>query len=90
MDQPAAGAHWRDTARVARFFMVDARAAFPLLLCLLHIRLWTFLLAMVALTFFAALERYGFTVTVFKRWIRSVFAGKRKIARPWWKYPQFH
>ena len=24
------GAHWRDSARSARFFMVDARAAFPI------------------------------------------------------------
>lgn len=87
MDISTSGAHWRDSARVTRFFLIDARAAFPLLFLLLHIRLWTFLIAVVAVTFFAALERYGFTVTVFKRWLRCVIAGKRRISRPWWKYP---
>ena len=29
---PTADAHWRDSARPAKFFFVDAKAAFPLLL----------------------------------------------------------
>jgi intracellular multiplication protein IcmT len=78
-------AHWRDSARNVRFWMVDSRAAFPLLIFLLHIRLWTFILAIVAMTFFGVLERYGFTVAVFLRFIRSFIAGPRKIAQPWWK-----
>lgn len=78
-------AHWRDSARNARFFVVDARAAFPLLLFLLHIRVWSFVLAVVATLFFAAIERYGFTVSVFLRWLRSLLAGRHKTAMPWWK-----
>jgi intracellular multiplication protein IcmT len=78
-------AHWRDSARNVRFFFIDFRACFPLLLFLLHIRLWTFILALIATIFFATLERYGFTVIVFLRWIRSFIAGPRKIAQPWWK-----
>lgn len=78
-------AHWRDTARNVKFFFVDFRACFPLLFFLLHIRLWTFILAIVTTAFFATLGRYGFTVTVFLRWIRSYVAGPRKIAQPWWK-----
>lgn len=78
-------AHWRDSARPAKFFIVDYRAAFPLLLFLLHIRWWSFLLAIVAILFFTLLERYGFTVNVFLRWLRSGLAGKRKFARAWWK-----
>lgn len=77
-------AHWRDSARRARFFLVDAQAAFPLVLFLLHIRVWTFVLAIVATIFFAALERYGFSVPVFLRWFRNFIAGNRKLARPWW------
>jgi len=77
--------HWRDTARPARFFFVDYRACFPLLLFLLHIKIWTFVLAVVFITFLAILERYGFTVTVFRRWLRSTLAGPRKNSRPWWK-----
>ena len=78
-------AHWRDSARRTRFFMIDARAAFPLVIFLLHIRLWSFVVAIVATIFFAALERYGFTVKVFIRWIRNFFAGPRKISYPWWQ-----
>ena len=81
---PHPDAHWRDSARDARLFIFDAKAAFPLLLFLLHIRLWTFIVAVVAMTFFSILNRYGFSVIVFLRWLRSFFAGKRKMAIPWW------
>lgn len=81
---PSRDAHWRDSARYPQFFIIDARAVFPVLLCLLHIRLWTVVLALLATTFFAILNRYGFTLAVFGRWIRSKLAGKRKVALPWW------
>lgn len=78
-------AHWRDSSRAARFFLIDARAAFPFLLFLLHIRMWTFIVAVVTVIFFGALERYGFSVTVFLRALRTFFAGSKKTAQPWWK-----
>lgn len=78
-------AHWRDSARNVRFWIVDYRACFPLLILLFHIRLWTFTFAVVATIFFSMLERYGFTPAVFMRWMRSYIAGPRKIAQPWWK-----
>jgi len=79
------GAHLRDSARAARFFMIDARAAFPLLLFLLHIKLWTFVLAVIATLFFGILERYGFTLVVFWRWFRTSLVGRRKVSSPWWR-----
>lgn len=84
MKAPSTDAHWRDSARYPRFFFIDARAAFPLLLALVHITLWTILTAVAAMVFFAILNRYGFTVAVFGRWVRSLVAGPRKIAAPWW------
>jgi intracellular multiplication protein IcmT len=78
-------AHWRDSARTVRLFFLDFRACFPLLLLLFHIRLWTFVIALLATLFFAALDRYGFSLAVFGRWIRSFLAGPRKMAQPWWK-----
>ena len=78
-------AHWRDSARTARFFVVDAKAAFPMLLFLLHIRYWTFIVAVVAMTFFAMLERFGFSITIFGRVVRGFLAGPYKPAEPWWK-----
>lgn len=80
-------AHWRDTSRPARFWLIDARAAFPFLLFLLHISFWTFGVAVVATFFFALLERYGFTLAIFRRWLRNLMAGPRKLAVPWWRRP---
>ena len=78
-------AHWRDSARPPRFFFIDARAAFPLLLFLLHIQVWTGAIALVSMLFFTVIERYGFTVPVFLRWFRSFLAGPHKLSTPWWK-----
>lgn len=77
--------HWRDSARTARFFLVDARAAFPMFLFLMHIRLWTGILVLVSAVFFAIIEHYGFSVPVFLRWLRTTLAGPIKTAKPWWK-----
>lgn len=84
MHYPSSNAHWRDSAREAKFFIFDAKAAFPLLFFLVHIRLWTFIVAIVTMLFFTLLNRYGFSVDVFLRWLRSFLAGRRKIAIPWW------
>lgn len=78
-------AHWRNSAKSPRFFIIDAKAAFPLLLFLLHITLWSFILAVSAMIFFGLLEHYGFSLNVFLRWLRGILAGPRKMAIPWWK-----
>ncbi len=78
-------AHWRDSARSARFFMVDAKAAFPIFLFLMHISLWTGSIVIVSALFFGILEHYGFTVPVFLRWLRLFFAGPVKLSSPWWR-----
>lgn len=76
---------WRDSARIAKFFIIDARAAFPFLFLLVHIRLWTLILATVVTIAFATLDYYGFSVVVFFRVLRTFMAGKRKLSRPWWR-----
>lgn len=78
-------AHWRDSGRTPRFFIVDARAAFPIFLFLMHIQLWTGMLVLVSAIFFGILEHYGFTVPVFLRWLRCFIAGPIKSAQPWWR-----
>ncbi|MEI8054404.1 MAG: IcmT/TraK family protein [bacterium] len=84
LQQPTTNAHWRDSARPARFFFIDASVAFPLLVFLVHIRLWTFILAVIVMAFFTVLGRYGYSVGVFLRILRSVLAGPRKMVIPWW------
>ncbi|MDP1602308.1 MAG: IcmT/TraK family protein [Legionella sp.] len=78
-------AHWRDSARSARFFIVDARAAFPIFLFLMHIRVWTGVLVILSAVFFGIIEHYGFTVPVFLRWLRNFLSGRIKSAQPWWR-----
>ena len=78
-------AHWRDSARVTRFFLIDSSASFPLLFFLVHITWWTFACALAATVFFATIARFGFTVPVFFRWLRLTMAGPRKLTVPHWK-----
>ena len=77
--------HWRDSSRNPRLFMVDAYAVFPLVLVILHIKSWTFMLAIGSITFFAILEKFKFTIPVFFRWVRSTLAGPVRSSTPWWR-----
>jgi intracellular multiplication protein IcmT len=78
--------YWRDSARTPKFYFVDGRAAFPMVLCLLHIRLWTIGIALAATLFFATLDHFGFTPRIFMRWFRNFLGGNRRISMPWWQY----
>ena len=84
MGQFSENAHWRDTAREAKFFMIDWTAALPIMLWLVHISMTTFLIALMATVFLAALNYKKYTIMVFFRIVRSLFSGKRKLASPWW------
>jgi len=86
MALPTANASWRDTARYPKFLFLDSRAVFPFFIFLVHIRLWTFIVAVVFMIFFSLLMRFGFTLGVFMRFLRAFFAGRRRVARPWWAY----
>jgi intracellular multiplication protein IcmT len=77
-------AHWRDSARSVKFFFIDGAAAFPLLLFIVHIRLWTFIFAILAMLFLTALNHYGFSIPIFFRLVRNFAAGKRRLVIPWW------
>ena len=72
--------HWRNTARPARFFMLDARACLVVLLFLVHVRLWTFLLMMSVFLLLGILERFGMTIPVALRRIRLFFIGPYRPA----------
>jgi intracellular multiplication protein IcmT len=84
--------HWRNTQKPARFFALDARAGFAILLFLLHARLWTFVLAVVVMIIFWILERRGLTFESSLRAFRSWFLGRkrpansRKVTRRWIDY----
>ncbi|MDF1654744.1 MAG: IcmT/TraK family protein [Coxiellaceae bacterium] len=84
MKPPTENAHWRDSARSIRFFMLDGKSVFPLILVLIYPRLWTVIVAVIATIFFSLLNRYGLTVNIFYRWFRNKAAGNRKYSNPWW------
>jgi intracellular multiplication protein IcmT len=77
--------HWRDSARRAKFFMIDAISALPLFAVFVHISWATFFMSLAVSVFFAILERFNFTLPMFVRWFKSVLAGPRRIAYPWWR-----
>jgi len=77
--------HWRDAARTPRFYFMDAYSAIPLLFLFLHISLTTFLVCVMVMVFFIALEKFKFTLPVFFRWLKASIAGPMRTARPWWR-----
>lgn len=81
--------NWRDSARTARFFMIDAKSAFPLLIFLVHIKFWTFYLALGITVFFGIIEHYGLSALVVWRLVRCFFAGPVILAKPWWREERF-
>lgn len=52
--------HWRNTMKPTRFFFgIDARAALPLLLLMIHFRTWTVVLVISVMALFYWLEQRG-------------------------------
>lgn len=66
-------AHWRETYKPARFFILDSRAGLPILVTLLHVRVWTLVLTTIIVIMFILLERRGLSVPsafrAFRAWI---------------------
>lgn len=75
--------HWRNSMRPVRFFFVDARAAAAFMLFLLHMRLWTFLIAFFVISTLWAVERMGYTFSDAIRGFRAWMVGRRRPAYLW-------
>lgn len=73
--------HWRNSMKPVRFFALDARVAFFLLLFILHMRPWTLGLFFVVCFFFWLLERKGLTFDAAIRSFRTWIIGRE---RPGW------
>lgn len=56
--------YWRDTGRHPRFFFVDARAAWAILLVLFHLRLWTLITACAIILILWVVELFGLSPPV--------------------------
>lgn len=74
-------AHWRDSARTAKLWGLDAFSLVPMIPFFFYMRTWTFVIAVVGVAFFAILNKFGYTVRVFLRVARNFIAGRQKITR---------
>ncbi|MGE3623391.1 MAG: IcmT/TraK family protein [Bdellovibrionales bacterium] len=72
--------HWRNTQKPVRFFILDARAFLAVLFFLVHMRLWTFVLAIAIMLTFWFFERRGLTFAASLRAIRCWIMGERRPA----------
>ncbi|WP_220791739.1 MULTISPECIES: IcmT/TraK family protein [Gluconacetobacter] len=73
---------WRFSADPVRLFIVDARAMAPMLLFLVHMRLWTLITAVAGVVFFAVLAWLGLTLPVAWRMFRVIVCGPRRPRLP--------
>jgi intracellular multiplication protein IcmT len=72
-------AHWRDSALTPRFFTVDARAGFVVLLCMVRPNWYTLAFVIVILTILSILNYYRVTVVASMRLLRSFLTGSKKV-----------
>ena len=79
MPSDSIATHWRDSARTPRFFIIDARGAFPVVLAFFRPHLWTFGLAFIFLIALGILEYFKIPLIVGARLARGWLAGKKKI-----------
>jgi len=77
--------HWRDSARPARFFIVDANIIYPIVLFFFNISYRTLTILGISFVFFLTLDRVGFTVKKAIRYLRVQIGGKIRYRRGWWK-----
>jgi intracellular multiplication protein IcmT len=73
--------HWRNTMKPARFFALDAFSVFPFMLVLIHVRLWTIILAAVVTTVFWISERMGLRLLPALRAVRAWFVAPVRPAQ---------
>ena len=72
--------HWRNSMRPTRFFAFDSRAVLGVVLVIVHIRLWTILLAIAVIIAFWFAERAGYSFDSACRRIRTLLLGPKRPA----------
>lgn len=72
-------AHWRDSAITPKFFVVDARGAFAVLIVFFHPNWYTISLMFVVLGFLAFLNYRNLPILVMMRIMKNYLIGSRKI-----------
>lgn len=73
--------YWRESHRQPRFLAFDGRVVVMILLCVMHIRLWTIGLLALSLLVLFYFGRKGISADSILRFLRSQFVGSRRTAR---------
>lgn len=72
---------WRDTARPFMLGPIDGRAVFPIVIFALHIRWWTFILAVSVIAVILIIGRFGYTPRIALLALRSPFTKVGRVYR---------
>ena len=80
---------WRNTMMPVRLYLVDARALIPVMIFLVHWRIWTLYMAAGGIALFTVLEWFGLTFPAARRTIRRYLVGSVRAALPSWKKRRF-
>ena len=86
-DNTPSGIEWRYTAKKVRLGPFDSYVVVPpMILFAMHIKLWTFMFALIAVATMWVLELFfRLPLPEAIRVARSKIAGDRRPALPWWK-----
>jgi intracellular multiplication protein IcmT len=82
---PDTSAHWRDSARRAKFFIVDANIIWPLLIFLISMGVRTGILLGSSLVFFLLMEKFNFTLKKVYRYCFVIIVGHIRYRKGWWE-----
>lgn len=74
---------WRETQRPARLMIFDARLMIFVAIFVMHIKLWTFTVLVIAIALFWFLERKGLSMPNAFRRMRALAVGAYRAARPY-------
>ena len=72
--------HWRNTQKTPRFFMLDARSVSAILACMVYLRVWTLVLAVMTMAMFYVFERMGLSFASAIRAVRCYILGRDRPA----------
>lgn len=73
--------YWRETHKQPKLVIFDGRLIVLLLLVILHVRLWTIFLVLLAMLVLFFFERKGVPADSILRYLRSSLVGKKRTAR---------
>ena len=74
---------WQYSALMTRFFLVDGRASFAILILIYTPSMTSLILAVMFFGFLGALEYTGYDISNSFRKLRLLISGKHKAAKPY-------